>query len=152
VPITGQLFFVLLGGTLLGRYGGLSPAIYLGIGCLGVPWFAGMRGGVEVLFGITGGYILGFIIASTIIGFFTEVYLKARSLKFQLPLMLIGVGIIYAFGAFQFSLIMHTDFQKTMILAVIPFIPLDIFKAILASFISTAILPKKKYNGEREAH
>ena len=147
VPITGQVFFVLLSGTLLGRYGGLSQAIYLGIGCLGVPWFAGMGGGTEVLIGITGGYIIGFIIASTVIGFFTEGYLKARSFKFQLSLMLIGIGIIYTFGAIQFSLITHTDFQKTMILAVIPFIPLDIFKAIIASIASTAILPKECYNG-----
>ena len=153
VPITGQVLFVLLSGTLLGRYGGLSQAIYVGIGCLGVPWFAaGMKGGVEVLMGITGGYLIGFIIASTIIGFFTERYLTARNFKFQLSLMLIGIGIIYAVGAFQFSLIMHTDFQKTMILAVIPFIPLDIFKAISASIISTVILPKESYNGEREMH
>ena len=146
VPFTGQVLFVLLSGTLLGRYGGLSQAIYLGIGCLGVPWFAaGMKGGIEVLIGITGGYLIGFIIASTIIGFFTERYLTARKFKFQLSLMVIGIGIIYAFGAIQFSLIMHTDFQKTMLLAVIPFIPLDILKAISASFISTAILPKESY-------
>jgi biotin transport system substrate-specific component len=151
VPFTGQVLFVLLSGTLLGRYGGLSQAIYVGIGCLGVPWFAaGMKGGIEVLMGITGGYLIGFIIASTIIGFFTERYLTARNFKFQLPLMLIGIGIIYAFGAFQFSLIMHTDFQKTMLLAVIPFLPLDILKAISTSIISTAILPKESYNGERE--
>ena len=153
VPITGQVLFVLLSGTLLGRYGGLSQAIYVGIGCLGVPWFAaGMNGGIEVLIGITGGYLIGFIIASTIIGFFTERYLTARKFKFQLSLMLIGIGIIYAFGAIQFSLIMHTDFQKTIILAVIPFIPLDILKAISASIISTVILPKESYNGEREMH
>ena len=153
VPFTGQVLFVLLSGTLLGRYGGLSQAIYLGIGCLGVPWFAaGMKGGIEVLIGITGGYLMGFIIASTIIGFFTERYLTARNFKFQLSLMLIGIGIIYAFGALQFSLIMHTDFQKTMLLAVIPFIPLDILKAISASIISTVILPKESYNGEREMY
>ena len=153
VPVTGQVFFVLLSGTLLGRYGGLSQAIYLGIGCLGVPWFAaGMKGGIEVLIGITGGYLIGFIIASTIIGLFTERYLTARTFKFQFLLMLIGIGIIYTFGAIQFSLIMHTDFKTTMLLAVIPFIPLGIFKAITASIISTAILPKKSYNGEREMH
>ena len=150
VPFTGQVFFVLLSGTLLGRYGGLSQAIYVGIGCLGVPWFtAGIKGGPEVLIGITGGYLIGFIIASTIIGFLTEKYLTARTFKFQLSLMLIGIGIIYAIGAIQFSLIMHTDFQKTMILAVIPFIPLDILKAISASIVSTVILPKESYNGER---
>ena len=153
VPITGQVFFVLLSGTLLGRYGGLSQALYVGIGCLGVPWFAaGMKGGIEVLIGITGGYLIGFIIASTVIGMFTERYLTARAFKFQLPLMLIGIGIIYAVGAFQFSLITHTGFQKTMILAVIPFLPLDILKAFSASIVSTVILPKESYNGEREKH
>ena len=153
VPFTGQVLFVLLSGTLLGRYGGLSQAIYLGIGCLGVPWFAaGMKGGIEVLIGVTGGYLIGFIIASTIIGFFTERCLTARKFKSQLLLMLIGIGIIYAVGALQFSFIMHTGFQKTMILAVIPFIPMDIFKAISASVIATAILPKGCYNGEREMH
>ena len=153
VPFTGQVLFVLLSGTLLGRYGGLPQAIYVGIGCLGIPWFvAGMKGGIEVLIGITGGYLIGFIIASTIIGFFTERYLTARKFKFQLSLMLIGIGIIYTVGAIQFSLIMYTDFQKTMILAVIPFIPLDILKAISASFISTAILPKDNYNDKREMH
>ena len=153
VPITGQVVFVLLSGTLLGRYGGLSQAIYVGIGCLGIPWFAaGVKGGIEVLIGITGGYLIGFIIASTIIGFFTERYLTARKFKFQLSLMLIGIGIIYAVGAFQFSLIMHTGFQKTMILAVIPFLSLDILKAISASIVSTVILPKESYNGEREKH
>ena len=151
VPFTGQVLFVLLSGTLLGRYGGVSQAIYVGIGCLGVPWFAA-GGGIEVLFGVTGGYILGFIVASTVIGMFTENYLSTRTFKFQLSLMLIGIGIIYAFGAIQFSLIMHTDFQKTIILAVIPFIPLDILKAISASIISIAILPKESYNGERETH
>lgn len=144
VPFTGQIFFVLLSGTLLGRYGGLSQAIYVGIGCLWVPWFAaGTGGGVEVITGVTGGYLIGFIIASTIIGMFTEKYLTARRLKYQLLIMLFGIGIIYAFGAIQFSLLMHTDFQKTMILAVIPFIPLDILKAVSTSLISTAVLPKE---------
>jgi biotin transporter BioY len=81
---------------------------------------------------------------------FTEKYLTARTFKFQFLLMLIGIGIIYAFGAFQFSLIMHTDFQTTMLLAVIPFIPLGILKAISASIISTTILPKESYNDKRE--
>ena len=144
VPITGQVVFVLLSGTLLGRYGGLSQVIYVGIGCLGVPWFAAdTKGSIEVLIGITGGFLIGFIIASTIIGMFTEKYLTARRLKYQLLIMLLGIGIIYTFGAIQFSIIMHTGFQKTMILAVIPFLPLDILKAISTSIISTAVLPKE---------
>ena len=66
IPITAQIVFVLLSGTLLGRYGGLSQAIYLVIGCLGVPWFAaGLGCGAGILIGINGAYLLGFIISST---------------------------------------------------------------------------------------
>ena len=80
-----------------------------------------------------------FIVAATVIGMFTEKYLTARTIKFQLLLMLIGIGMIHTFGAIQFSIITHTGLQETMILAVIPFIPLDIFKAICSSVISSAI-------------
>ena len=66
-----------------------------------------------------------------------------EAVKYQLLIMLLGIGIIYTFGAIQFSIIMHTGFQKTMILAVIPFLPLDILKAISTSIISTAVLPKE---------
>lgn len=153
VPITGQVFLVLLSGVLLGKwYGGLSQSVYAGLGGAGIPWFApkaGMpifsSGGMSVLTGVTGGYIIGFIAASFVIGWFTERYLKARHFKYQLLLMLIGVLIIYAYGALFLSVVMNTGFQETMILAVLPFIPLDIAKAMGVAAISTAILPKESY-------
>ena len=70
VPITGQTFAVLLAGVILGRWGVVSLGIYTGIGAAGIPWFApkvGMpifsSGGIGVLTGATGGYIIGFMIA-----------------------------------------------------------------------------------------
>ena len=76
VPITGQTFAVLLAGVLLGKWwGGASLAIYAGIGAAGVPWFApqtGMpifsNGGIDVLRGASGGYIIGFIFAALFLG------------------------------------------------------------------------------------
>ena len=75
VPITGQTFAVLLAGVLLGRrWGGISLAAYVGIGAAGVPWFApqaGMpifsAGGIGILTGATGGYLIGFILAALFI-------------------------------------------------------------------------------------
>ena len=62
VPITAQVFAVLLSGVVLGsRYGMTSQAIYVGLGCLGLPWFANLRGGIEVLTGVTGGYLIGLV-------------------------------------------------------------------------------------------
>lgn len=49
VPVTGQTFAVLMAGILLGRYwGGISQAMYVGVGLLGVPWFAGMHGELQL--------------------------------------------------------------------------------------------------------
>jgi biotin transport system substrate-specific component len=158
VPITGQVFLVLLSAVLLGKwYGGLSQALYAGIGGAGVPWFApkvGMpvfsSGGWAVLTGATGGYILGFIIAAFIIGWFVDNFIRARSTSFLIPLLLSGVAIIYLSGALWIALLMGTGFQKTIAIAVLPFIPGDIIKAFAIVLVATALLPKETYNGEMD--
>jgi biotin transport system substrate-specific component len=69
VPITGQTFGVLFTGALLGsRYGTLVVIAYVVQGLTGLPVFAGLNGGIAVLFGPTGGYILGFIPAAFVVG------------------------------------------------------------------------------------
>ncbi len=149
VPITGQVFAVLLAGVVLGKwYGGLSQSLYIGIGALGVPWFADMNGGFTYVMGATGGYLIGFIVVSFMIGWLTEKHIRARSLTALLPIMLSGVLIIYLFGAVGLHLVLGTNFQDTMMYGVIPFIPLDIVKAIIAGFIGFSIMPKQSYNGE----
>ena len=52
VPITGQTFAILLAGVVLGRWGGISQCIYVGLGVMGVPWFASVTGS-------TIGYLIG---------------------------------------------------------------------------------------------
>ncbi|MCK4969289.1 MAG: biotin transporter BioY, partial [Thermoplasmata archaeon] len=67
VPFTAQVFFVLLSGTVLGsRYGGLSQMMYVLLGVLGVPWFAGGEGGYDYVVGATGGYLVGFVLAASL--------------------------------------------------------------------------------------
>jgi biotin transport system substrate-specific component len=69
VPVTGQVFAVLLSGVFLGRrYGALSQVIYVSLGAAGVPWFAGWTSGA--LLGLTGGYLVGFIPAAALVGWF----------------------------------------------------------------------------------
>jgi|GEM_PF-56622 biotin transport system substrate-specific component len=148
VPITGQVFFVLLSGVVLGKYGGLSQGIYAGLGGAGIPWFNGMKGGWGVLTGVTGGYILGFILAASLIGWFVDNYTRSRTFSFQLSLMFLGVAVIYGLGSLQFSLVLGTGFNETLTKAVLPFIPGDIAKAVGVVLLATAILPKESYNGE----
>ena len=143
VPVTGQVLAVLLSGIVLGGcYGGVSQLFYLGLGVVGLPWFSGGIGGLAVIAGPTGGYIIGFIPAALAIGWLTDKYVSAKRFHFQLLLMSVGVGIIYIFGAARIAILMNTGFSRTMQLAVIPFIPIDLIKSVLAAGVSAGVLSK----------
>ena len=152
VPVTGQTLGVLLSAVLLGKfYGGLSQALYVGLGAGGLHWFAGLTGGPAVLVGVTGGYLIGFVLAAGVVGSVSERYVCARRFWPQLALMLFGSGLILSCGALQYSLVMRTGAGVTLLRAVLPFLPGDIAKAVLAAGVSTALLPKGSYNGEVDA-
>lgn len=156
VPITGQVFAVLLSSVILGRrYGGLSQIVYTAIGILWIPWFAPKagapifsNGGWDVIIGATGGYILGFIVAAFVVGWLTDTYVKARKIRALMPIFLLGISIIYLFGAVWLSYVMDISIQKAVIFGVLPFIAIDVAKAVGTSFIATAILPKERYQNE----
>ena len=155
VPITGQVFIVLLTGVLLGRYAGLSQGLYVGLGAMGMPWFApkaGMpifsNGGLSILTGVTGGYLIGFVVAAGVIGWFVDTFVRVRTFSFQFCLLLFGVAVIYTMGALQLSFFLGTGFQDTLVKGVLPFIPGDIIKALGVLALAVALLPKESYNGE----
>ena len=152
VPITGQVLAALLAGVLLGRfYGGLSQAFYLALGAGGLPWFAGFTGGLGVLTGVTGGYLVGMALAAAFVGYVNDRYVGVRSFWRQLVLMLTGVGVIYACGALQFAVVLGAGPGKAIALGVLPFVIPDLVKALIAASVATALLPKSSYNGEVDA-
>ncbi len=108
----------------------------------GQECLCGWSCGLRAITGVTGGYTIGFIPAALIIGWLTDRYAAVRRIHFQLPLMGVGVVIIYIFGAAQFAIVMNTGFLRTMKLAVFFFIPWDLMKAAVAAGISASILPK----------
>jgi biotin transport system substrate-specific component len=154
VPITGQVFAVLLSAVVLGRwYGGLSQVIYTAIGLAWIPWFAPKTGeaafssgGWSIIYGATGGYIIGFIFAAFVVGFLTDTYVKARELRALMPIFMLGIGIIYTFGAAWLAFVIGIGIKKALVLGVLPFIALDITKALSSSFIASAVLPKEEYH------
>jgi biotin transport system substrate-specific component len=98
VPVTGQTLAVLLVGAALGaRLGLASVALYVVEGVIGLPVFAGGASGPARLIGPTGGYLIGFMAASTAVGYLAERGWDRRVASSTLA-MLIGVVIIYAFG------------------------------------------------------
>ena len=142
VPATGQVFAVLLSGVLLGgAWGGLSQTLYVALGAAGVPWFSGWAAGMPL--GPTAGYLMGFIAAAMLVGWLSDRFVRARFFAPQVALMVLGVAIIHTFGAIGFSLSTNAGLEATLRLAVLPFIAIDLAKAVAAAAISSALLPKE---------
>ncbi len=140
VPFTAQVLVVLLSGAVLGAaYGAISQLMYVAIGAMGVPWFAGGNGGLGYVMGATGGYLVGFILAALVIGYLTERYELARTIRGMLPLMMLGVAIIYALGATWLAVAMGLGAWQAVTLGILPFILLDVVKALLAAGVGRLV-------------
>ncbi len=151
VPITAQTFAVLCSGLFLGKkYGCLSQIIYIVLGIAFVPWFGGMTGGLDVVLGSTGGYFVGFIIASYFIGYITENYAKARN--FTRMFAVIGVAnfaLIYIPGLLGLALWFYLTqgavlgIVDLLLMGLVPFIFGDLVKIAAVSGLSKVCLPKE---------
>ena len=134
VPLTLQTFFVLLSAALLGgSLGGLTQAGYIFLGVSGFPVFAGAGSGFSYLIGPTGGYLLGFILAALWLGRFIKY--AQNSLLLTFTILCTADLIILSCGSIWLKLIFNYSFSKILFLGLIPFIPGDLLKALLASVI-----------------
>lgn len=141
VPITMQTFVVILSGVLLGSKKGVASQItYLFMGLAGFPWFA-RGGGLGYLFSPTFGYILGFILASYLVGLLIEKG-WGKKIKTIIFVLLIGEAAIYLFGLSWLS--KFVGFSKALTLGFYPFILGDVFKLLL--IIPFLFLTGKKSN------
>ena len=129
VPVTGQVFAVLLSGLLLGGvYGPMSQVFYIGIGLLGVSWFS--------VFPLvpTGGYLAGFIAAPYITALILNRVRRVNLLTTILSLIP-AVIAIYVLGLSFFWAVTGMRFLESVKLAILPFIPFDIVKALFAASV-----------------
>lgn len=142
VPITLQTLFLGLAGALLGaRLGALSQLVYLLIGIIGLPVFAGGKAGLGVLFGPTGGYLIGFVAGAWVIG--ALVNLKKNPGFFWATLALsVGTLVIYLFGVAQLSLVAKLSLSKAITVGVLPFLIGDAVKILAAAYVVKRVKPK----------
>jgi len=139
VPITFQVLGVFLAGAILGpRLGFLSQLVYLLLGSIGLPVFAGGSAGFSVILGPTGGYLIGFPIAAFLCGLLIQ-YGDQKKLepKFASILALFaGILAIYVIGTLQLSMVLNMSLSKAFLVGSLPYIPLDILKIIIAFAIA----------------
>ncbi|MCX7967633.1 MAG: biotin transporter BioY [Armatimonadetes bacterium] len=137
VPITGQTFGVLLLSALLGsRYGTAVVIAYVLEGAVGLPVFAGWKGGIHALFGPTGGYIVGFVFASFAVGWLVELGWSRRTVS-TFAALLIGNALIYAFGLPWLAF--FVGWHQVLQLGLLPFLPGDFVKLVAATFFVNAL-------------
>lgn len=140
IPVTAQTFFTLLSGVVLGGFRGfLSQLIYVCLGCIGLPVFAGGKAGLPVLLGPTGGYLLGFPVSAYIVGKLVKL---RRNVGFAwiFASTIIGNLVIYFFGFLQLMFWLGITFTEAVIIGVLPFIFGDTVKAFLASIVGLRIV------------
>ncbi|WP_431803705.1 biotin transporter BioY [Halobacillus andaensis] len=140
VPITAQTLGVMLAGSILGaKRGGLSLLLFVLLVTFGAPLLAGGRGGLGVLFGPSGGYILSYPIAAFLIGFLVERFWNKLNLGLYIAINIIGgILFVYACGVTYLSFITDTPWTKAMWAAFV-FIPGDLVKVVVASLLAGQI-------------
>ena len=154
VPITGQTFAVLLMGALLGaRRASLCMLIYIAEGAAGLPVFALGQGGLAVLLGPRGGYIIGFITAAYITGLLAEKGWDRR-IGPTLAAMAFGNMAIYAFGLAWLCCLMGVS-RTLLAVGFYPFVIGDLLKIALAAILLPSgwkLLTYSRLTGEGVGH
>lgn len=139
VPITMQTFFVALSGLLLGRtLGAMSQIVYLCLGIIGLPVFAGGKAGMGVLIGPTGGYLIGFVCGAYVIGYFASLR-EEPNLIWLVFSTVTGLIFVYGLGLFQLMVVAHLSFLKAVAVGLVPMIPGETIKILLATLIAKKV-------------
>jgi biotin transport system substrate-specific component len=140
VPIVLSTLFVLLSGLLLGsRWGLVSMGLYLLVGAIGIPVFAGGKGGLAHFLGPTGGYLLGYVLSAWVTGFLSD---RSRGiLIFEIVAVFIGSLAIYSLGIPWLKWVTRMPWHKTFMLGMVPFLIGDAVKASVALMLARAVRP-----------
>lgn len=137
IPVTLQTFAVALCGFVLGpRLGTLSVAVYLAVGAVGVPVFAGFSGGLGAFAGFAGGYLWGFLFMALLCG------LGASRGKRVLAVILgiAGLAVCHVCGAVQFAALSSISPLEAFLAASAPYLIKDVVSVVLAYLAAEAVV------------
>jgi len=144
VPITSQSLGVMISGSILGsKRGALSCILFLIIVVVGFPILAGGRGGIGVILGPSGGFLLCWPITAYVIGLlFEKNWQKLNNIRAFIYIIFGGIIVLYTIGILWLNILYGIDMDKGLYGSII-FIFGDIIKAIIATTVSMII--KKSY-------
>ena len=147
VPMTLQTFIIPLAGVVLGtKRGTIATLVYVLLGAAGVPVFSGFSGGIGVVLGVTGGFIVSFPIMAAASGMGAAAFYGAsgtdggrapafRRYALLLSGLIAGALINYVVGMLWFSVAADTPIGRSFVLVVLPFLPTTVVKIALDAWI-----------------
>ena len=148
VPFTLQTFAVFVTLRLLGgKRGFIAIVVYIMLGAIGLPVFSGFKGGLGALFGVTGGYIIGFLVWAAAYWLITEFF--GEQLHTIIIALLVGLILCYTFGTAWFVVVYASTtgpigFSAALGMCVVPFILPDLVKMALALLIAKRLEPYRQ--------
>lgn len=143
VPLTLQTLFVLMSGFVLGpKKGALSQLVYIALGLIGLPIFAGFSGGIQAILKPSFGFLIGFVAAAFITGCLSR---NIKGFGGYLASGAAGTLVIYLFGLPYMALILNfvmdsgLSVLRIFQLGMILFLPGDIIKLIAAAIVGSKL-------------
>lgn len=146
IPIVLQNALAVLAGLLLGPlYGALSVLLFLIAGSLGLPVFSGGRGGLAVLAGTTGGFLVGYFFAAVIAGAIMYPIKRKQYSVLHCGIIaaaaLAGFAVIYLFGLIWFKQVLNLNWMNTFMKGCVPFIIPDLVKLVILVPVTVKVRP-----------
>ncbi|MCH4238771.1 MAG: biotin transporter BioY [Oscillospiraceae bacterium] len=141
VPISLATFAVMLSAAVLGpKLGVISQVVYLLLGCIGVPVFAGFSAGVNCIVGPTGGYLMGYLVLALVEGAVYRAFSRhpQKLLKKSGALivsMVAGTAALYTMGTAWFVAVTHTPLLAALMACVVPFLLGDAVKIAVVTVL-----------------
>ena len=136
VPISPATFVVYLTAVLLGtKKGTVSVLVYLLLGMVGLPVFSGFSGGIGVLLGPTGGYLIGYLPCALVIGMLIK-----RGFR-SIPSMVLGTLVCYLFGTIWFLAVMVGAYtwKQAILICIVPYLLFDAVKIFAAAAVAVPV-------------
>lgn len=153
VPMTLQTFVIAFCGFLMGwKLGLASVSLYLFLGIVGLPVFAGFQGGFQRLIGPTGGFLYGFLILVVLCGITPRFRTRAIRWIFAILLGSAGLLLCYLCGAVQLATVSKITFQAAFIGAALPFLPKDLLSIVVAFSIAYPLRHRIPFLYRRAKH
>lgn len=127
IPLSFATLMVMITSFVLGNKDGVIVVfVYILLALFGIPVLSGFNSGAAALFGMTGGYIFGYLPLAFLSSYFGYDNWKEKMLG-----MLIGTVVLYTFGTIWFMVYTHTALWPSLIACVLPFLPGDFIKMIV---------------------